>query len=151
MMFRHSLAAFMFCASLLGCATPSNPSVTLPLTATGQNTGQIGSVAMSDWGQQKTGFSFIISGVPNGASLPLRLNAFIYKGSCRQPGALAYDMNDQVTTERQAIRGWTFSRSAPVAMPVLLAGDYSVIVRSAATDGNGDIFCGDIPRSGSVK
>lgn len=143
MTFRNSLTALMLTASLFGCATSTHQGVNVPLVATRQNAGQIGSATLSDWGKQ-TGVSFIISGVPSGASLPLRLYAFIYKGSCQQPGPEAYALNDRVTTERQAIRGWTFSRSAPVAMPVLLSGDYSIVVRSAATDGNGDIFCGDI-------
>jgi len=60
-------------------------------------------------------------------------------------------MNDHVTTERQAIRGWAFSRSAPVALPVLLAGEYSIVVRSAPDSGNIDIFCGDIRHKGSGK
>ncbi|PTT99592.1 hypothetical protein DBR45_27150, partial [Pseudomonas sp. HMWF031] len=72
MKFRHSLAALVATASLFGCTTSSNQSASVTLVATRQNTGQIGNVALSDWGKQ-TGLSFFISGVPNGASLPLRL------------------------------------------------------------------------------
>ncbi|MCK8658963.1 hypothetical protein [Pseudomonas umsongensis] len=140
---RHSLVALMVSASLFGCATSSNQSVSVTLVATRQNTGQIGNVALSAWDQQ-TGLSFFISGVPGGAALPLRLYSFINKGSCQNPGPVAYAMNDRVNTERQPIRGWTFSRSVPVALPVLLTGEYHVVVRTAATDGNVDIFCGDI-------
>jgi hypothetical protein len=147
---RHSLAALMVCASLFGCATSSNQSVSVTLVATRQNTGQIGNVALSAWDQQ-TGLSFFISGAPSGASLPLRLYSFINKGSCEQPGPVAYAMNDRVNTERQPIRGWTFSRSVPVALPVLLSGDYHIVVRTAATDGNVDIFCGDIRQADSAK
>jgi hypothetical protein len=53
-------------------------------------------------------------------------------------------MNDTVNTERQAVRGWSFTRTAPVPLQTLLDGKYSVVVRTAATDGNVDIFCGDI-------
>jgi len=147
---RLSLAVLMLTASLFGCTTSSNHGVSVPLVATRQNTGQIGNVTLADWGKE-TGFSFFISGAPSGASLPLRLFTFINKGSCQQPGPVAYAMNDRVTTERQAIRGWAFSRSAPVALSVLLAGEYSIVVRSAPDSGNIDIFCGDIRQKGLGK
>ena len=147
---RNSLATLMFTASLFGCTTSTHQGVSVPLVATRQNTGQIGNAALSDRGKQ-TGFSFFVSGVPTGAALPLRLYAFINKGSCQQPGPVAYAMNDHVTTEREAVSGWAFSRSAPVALPVLLSGDYSIVVRTAATDGSVDIFCGDIRQGGSMK
>ena len=147
---RLSLAVLTLTASLFGCTTSSNHGVSVPLVATRQNTGQIGNVTLADWGKE-TGFSFFISGAPSGASLPLRLFTFINKGSCQQPGPVAYAMNDRVTTERQAIRGWAFSRSAPVALSVLLAGEYSIVVRSAPDSGNIDIFCGDIRQKGPGK
>ncbi|MGH8329380.1 MAG: hypothetical protein ACRER3_15665 [Pseudomonas fluorescens] len=146
----NSLAALMVIVSLFGCTTSPHHGVSVPLIATRQNTGQIGNVTLADWGKE-TGFSFFISGAPSGSSLPLRLFTFINKGSCQQPGPVAYAMNDRVTTERQAIRGWAFSRSAPVAMPVLLSGEYSIVVRSAPDSGNVDIFCGDIRQKGSGK
>lgn len=146
----YSLAALMLSASLFGCSTSSSSSVTVTLVATRQNTGQIGNVALSAW-DNKTGLSFFISGVPSGVVLPLRLYSFIYKGSCQQPGPVAYSMNDRVNTERQPIRGWSFSRTAPVALPVLLSGDYSIVVRTAATDGNVDIFCGDIKQADAAN
>ncbi|KAB0491211.1 hypothetical protein [Pseudomonas vancouverensis] len=147
---RHSLAALMITASLAGCTTSSNSSVNLNLQATRQNPGQIANVTLTDWGHQ-TGLNFIVSGVPNGAALPLRLYSFIYKGSCEQPGTVAYDLNDKVITERQPIRGWTFSRSAPVPIATLMGGDYSIVVRSAATDGSADLFCGNIKQAAKVQ
>jgi hypothetical protein len=75
----------------------------------------------------------------------------VTKGSCQQPGPVAYAMNDRVTTERQPIRGWTFSRSAPVGLAELLASEHHIIVRTAATDGNVDIFCGDIKQTAASK
>jgi hypothetical protein len=143
MKFSHSLTALLVVASLFGCASSSKPGANVTLTATRQNSGQIGNVTLADWGKD-TGFSFFISGAPNGASLPLRLYTFVNKGSCAQPGPVAYAMNDKVNTERQPVRGWAFSRSAPVPLSTLLAGEYYVVVRTAATDGNVDIFCGDI-------
>jgi hypothetical protein len=144
------LAALLITTTLLGCSTSSRQGVSVTLEPTRQNAGQIGNVTLSDWGKE-TGLSFFISGVPSGASLPLRLYSFINKGSCQQPGPVAYAMNDRVTTERQPIRGWTFSRSAPVTLPVLLSAQHSILVRTAATDGNVDIFCGDIKQEASAK
>ena len=143
MKFSHSFTALLVVASLFGCASSYSPGANVTLTATRQNSGQIGNVTLADWGKD-TGFSFFISGAPNGASLPLRLYTFVNKGSCAQPGPVAYAMNDKVNTERQPVRGWAFSRSAPVPLSTLLAGEYYVVVRTAATDGNVDIFCGDI-------
>ena len=143
MKLKNSLAALMVTTSLFGCTTSSNQSVNVTLVATRQNIGQIGNVVLSEWDKQ-TGLSFFISGAPSGVVLPLRLHSFINKGSCQQPGPVAYAMNDRVNTERQPIRGWAFSRSAPVPLQTLLAGEYSILVRTTATDGNVDIFCGDI-------
>jgi hypothetical protein len=60
-------------------------------------------------------------------------------------------MNDQVNTERQPIRGWSFTRGAPIELPVLLSGEYSVVVRTAPDSGSVDIFCGDIKQGSAVK
>jgi hypothetical protein len=54
-------------------------------------------------------------------------------------------MNDKVNTEPNAgTGGWTFYRSAPIKMPDLLSGKYSIVVRTSPEDGNADIFCGDV-------
>jgi hypothetical protein len=145
-----SLAVLVIAANIAGCTTSSGHGTSIPLAATRHNAGQIGNVTLADWGD-KTGLSFFISGAPTGAILPLRLYTFINKGSCQQSGPVAYAMNDKVTTERQAVSGWSFSRSAPVALSTLLAGDYSIVVRMAPDSGNVDIFCGDIKRQGAVK
>ncbi|VVN68439.1 hypothetical protein PS726_00247 [Pseudomonas fluorescens] len=137
------LAVFMVATCICGCTTSSEQVMTVPLLATQRNAGQIANTTLAGRGTQ-TGFSFIISGIPSGVSLPLRLYTFIYKGSCEQPGPIAFSLNDQVNTERAAVRGWTYSRSAPVAMSELLSGGYSIVVRTAPSDGNVDIFCGDI-------
>ncbi|MNF93898.1 hypothetical protein D3C84_765890 [compost metagenome] len=143
MTFRNPLAALVVSASIFGCTTSTNQMVTIPLVATSRNAGQIANTIMVSQGNQ-TGFSFTISGVSSGVTLPLRLYTFINKGSCQQSGPVAYELNDQVVTQRSAIRGWTYSRNAPVAMSVLLTGDYSIVVRTAPASGNVDIFCGDI-------
>jgi len=150
MTLKHSLAALMAAASLFGCATSSGPGASVTLEATRQNHGQVGNVTLSDWDKQ-TGLSFFISGAPSGVSLPLRLYSFINKGSCQQPGPVAYAMNDKVNTQREPIRGWTFSRSAPVQLQTLLSGEYSIVVRTTSVDGNVDIFCGDIKQTAAAK
>ncbi|MBV6821986.1 hypothetical protein [Pseudomonas sp. PD9R] len=150
MKLRNSLTILMITTSLFGCTTSSNHGVTVPLVATPHNAGQIGNVALASWDKQ-TGLSFFISGIPNGTSLPLRVYTFINKGSCQQPGPVAYAMNDQTNTERVASSGWSFSRTAPVATSILLSGGYSIVVRSAPEDGNADLFCGDIKAGDSAK
>ncbi|MFJ2690117.1 hypothetical protein [Pseudomonas sp. NPDC087336] len=141
----NPLAVFMIAASLCACTTSTEQVMTVPLPATQRNAGQIANVTLVSRGTQ-TGLSFIISGIPGGVSLPLRLYTFIYKGSCQQPGPIAFSVNDQVNTERAAVRGWTYSRSVPVALSELLSGEYSIVVRTAPSDGNVDIFCGEIPQ-----
>lgn len=60
-------------------------------------------------------------------------------------------MNDKVNTQREPVRGWSFSRSAPIALQDLLSSEYSIVVRTAPESGNVDIFCGDIKQGGAVK
>ncbi|CAI8707559.1 exported hypothetical protein [Pseudomonas jessenii] len=139
MKLKTSLAALVVAASLFGCTTSSTHGVNVNLVATRQNAGQIGTVTLTDW-DKKTGLSFFISGAPMGVTLPLRLYSFINNGTCQQPGSVAYAMNDTVNTERQPVRGWSFTRTAPVPLQTLLDGKYSVVVRTASTDGNVDIF-----------
>ena len=147
MKLKNSLAALMVTVSLFGCTTSSNQSVNVTLVATRQNTGQIGNVVLSEWDKQ-TGLSFFISGAPSGVVLPLRLYSFINKGSCQQPGPVAYALNDKVNTEPNAgTGGWTFYRSAPIKMQDLLAGNYSVLLRTSPEDGNTDIFCGNVAQA----
>lgn len=143
MAFRNLVAALAVTASLVGCSTSSNRGVSVLLVATPQNMGQIGNVTLTNLGDQ-TGLDFFISDVPSGTSMPLRVYTFINKGSCHKPGPVAYAMNDRINTERQPLRGWNFSRSAPVAMQVLLAGEYSIVVRSTPDSGNIDMFCADL-------
>lgn len=147
MSFRKKLVIALAATGLFGCNTVSEQEITLPLIATPQNRGEIAKVILASQGNQ-TAFSFFISGVPNGATLPLHLYTFVNKGSCKQPGPVAYAMNDRINTQRAAgLRGWTYSRIVPVAMRGLLAEEHSIVVRSAPSDGNFDIFCGDIAQN----
>lgn len=134
-------------AGLFGCSTASNHSMNLPLAATHANPGHTGNATLTAEGN-KTNFDFFISGVPDGTIVPPRIYTFINKGSCQQPGPVAYPMNDKVNTKNEAgANGWSFYRDAPIAMPELLSGQYSILVRTAPEDGNVDIFCGDVAQA----
>ncbi|AXM94478.1 hypothetical protein ACU5P1_10450 [Pseudomonas plecoglossicida] len=144
MNFKHELPIVLVMASTLGCATSANHAVTVDLEATRQNAGQIANVTLSSQGTQ-TGLTFFIGGVPNGTTLPLRLYTFINKGSCQQPGPMAYALNDRVDTERMArVRTWRYSRTANITMSALYAHTHSIVVRTTPADGSIDIFCGNI-------
>ncbi|MFJ7284611.1 hypothetical protein [Pseudomonas sp. NPDC099000] len=141
------LATLLITASLFGCTSSSNQSMNLPLAATHKNPGQVANTTLTGVGNQ-TNFDFYVTGVPIGTVMPPRLYTFINKGSCREPGPAAYAMNDKVNTEPNAgTGGWSFYRSAPIKMPDLLSGKYSVVVRTSPEDGNVDIFCGDIAQA----
>ena len=137
-------AALLAAAIIVGCTNSSSQTVTVPLNATPRNGGQIANTTLAVQGNE-TAFSFVVSGVPSGTLRPLNLYTSINKGSCERPGSVAYALNDRINTNRiSATRGWTYSRSAPVALSELLSGGYYLVVRTTPADGNVDIFCGDI-------
>ncbi|MEX3777084.1 hypothetical protein [Pseudomonas sp. MYb118] len=139
-----ALAVMLVAASVLGCTHSSSDSVSVALKGTPRNAGQIGRVTLTDMGAT-TNLSFYITGVPTGTILPPKLYSFINKGSCQQPGAVAFAMNDQVNSKSDAgTKGWSFYRSAPVPLAELMSGAYSIVVRSAPSDGNADLYCGDV-------
>jgi hypothetical protein len=147
------LTVVLLAASLLGCAGSSNPGTNVPLTATRQNSGQIGNVTLADWGKD-TGFSFFISGAPDGASLPLRLYAFVYKGSTSRGyavlGQWPYAMpTTQVTTERQPVRGRAdhpaaiaVSSLSTLLWPQASTANRGTLPAREPTDATWIIFCG---------
>ncbi|MNE24044.1 hypothetical protein D3C80_1173190 [compost metagenome] len=142
-----SLAALLIATSLIGCTSSSNHSMNLPLAATHHNPGHTGTTTVTAVGDQ-TNFDFYITGVPTGTLLPPRIYTFINKGGCQQPGPVAYAMNDKVNTKSAAgTNGWTFYRSAPIKMADLMAGKYSISVRTSPEDGNVAIFCGDVAQA----
>lgn len=144
---RNQTAALVATVVIFGCTNSSSQTVTVPLLATPKNLGQIANTTLASQGNQ-TGLTFVISGVPSGTLRPLNLYTSIHKGTCKQPGPVAYAMNDQINTNRiSSTRGWTYSRNAPVAMSELFSGDYSVVVTTTPADGNVDIFCGDIKQA----
>ncbi|WP_131108699.1 hypothetical protein [Pseudomonas sp. Sample_10] len=140
------LTALLIAVSLSGCTRSSNQPVTLPLTATQQNAGQIAHTTLTDV-DNETNFNFYISGVPTGTTMPLRIFTFVNRGNCQQPGPVAYEMNDRITTQRSAQAGWTFERVAPISVADLLSEHYSVVVRTTPEDGSVDLFCGNIAQT----
>ncbi|EJN26966.1 hypothetical protein PMI35_03659 [Pseudomonas sp. GM78] len=140
------LTALLITLSLSGCTRSSNQSVTIPLKATHQNVGQIANATLTAVNNESD-FNFYISGVPTGTTMPLRIYTFVNRGNCQQPGPVAYEMNDRITTQRTAQAGWTFERVAPVSVADLLSGKYSVVVRTTPEDGSVDLFCGDIAQA----
>ena len=141
------VSALLITASLFGCSSSSHQSTNLPLAATHRNPGHTATTSLTGEGNQ-TNFDFYVTGVPNGTILPPRLYTFINKGSCQQPGPVAYAMNTKVNTEPNAgTGGWTFYRSAPIALSELLSGKYAVVVRTSPEDGSADIFCGDVAQA----
>jgi len=147
MKFYPPMAALLVTASLVGCTTSSNHSMNLPLAATHANPGKIATTTLTSV-DDKTNFDFYITGVPAGTIMPPRIFTFINKGSCQQPGPVAYALNDKVNTEPNAgTGGWTFYRSAPIKMQDLLAGNYSVLLRTSPEDGNTNIFCGNVAQA----
>ncbi|WP_092304421.1 hypothetical protein [Pseudomonas sp. NFIX28] len=141
------LATLFLTAILFGCTSSSNHSMNLPLAATHKNSGHVATTTLTGVGNQ-TNFDFNVTGVPIGTIMPPRLYTFINNGSCQQPGPAAYAMNDKVDTQSATgAGGWSFYRSAPITMPDLLSGNYSVVVRTSPEDGNVDIFCGDIAQA----
>ncbi|PBJ02506.1 hypothetical protein [Pseudomonas sp. ACN5] len=144
---RNRSAALMVTVMMFGCTHSSSQTVTIPLLATPRNTGEIANVTLASQGHE-TAFTFIISGVPSGTLSPLNLYTSIHKGSCKQSGPVAYTMNERINTSRISdTRGWTYSRSAPVALSELFSAGYSVVVTTTPADGNVDIFCGDIKQA----
>jgi hypothetical protein len=93
---------------------------------------------------QGSGLNVFVSEAPLGATAPLHLYAFIYDGSCGQPGAQPlHEMNREVTAEREAVQGWRFRRQVPAPLEALHGK--LLLIRSSPADGNQSLFCGVIP------
>ncbi|MDG9925273.1 MULTISPECIES: hypothetical protein [unclassified Pseudomonas] len=132
--------------ALSGCASNGGGDhVQVKLAGTAKNAGRIGQATLSPRGEL-TDVSAFISGVPFGTTLPVRLYAYIYLGSCQQPGAQpVYELNNTVLTDhRGSADGWRLSRTAKVALTTLRAEPHALILRTPPSDGGQDIFCGDI-------
>ncbi len=131
------------CAALAAHAAPQ--IVSIPLTASAQNAGEIGQVTLVPQGNA-TEMLFIISGVPPSTTMPAHLNTYIYPGSCNQMADKPlYTMTDRTVlgdyVPQQGHKLWR-----RVAMPLsdLVAGEHAIVIRTSAADGARTIFCGDV-------
>ncbi|MGV8918398.1 MAG: hypothetical protein ACOH2R_11460 [Pseudomonas sp.] len=127
---------------LAACASQPSQLTRVELAGEGRNTGRIGYVTLIPH-DDSTEFNFFVSGV-YGHLRPVRLYAFIYPGPCANRGAQPlYALNDQVIT-MQSPAGWSFNRTANVAVGKLSGVHYSMVVTSGPEEGNAQQFCGDI-------
>ncbi|MCY1248105.1 hypothetical protein D9M72_614990 [compost metagenome] len=120
--------------------------VNIPLTASKQNTGEIGQATLTASGEA-TAMSIFISGVPSGTTRPVHVYSFIYAGSCTQrlTEVPAFEMNQRVLADKDNSKGgWTLWKKANVALSTLRSGNFSIVLRTAPADGNHEIFCGEI-------
>lgn len=142
-----AVSATLLAFVLSGCTSHSDSEhVQMRLTGTAKNAGRIGQAALSPRGEL-TDVSIFVSGVPFGVTLPVRMFAYVYPGSCaargEQPG---YALNNTVLTEhRGSADGWRLSRIAQVPLAELRAAPHALVLRTAPADGSQDIFCGEIP------
>lgn len=141
------LLLLLLSLSILGCAgTGQSNSVEVKLMATPRNAGKIGQATLTAR-NDLTDLSAFVSGVPYSLTLPPRLAAYIYPGTCAQLGAQpAYSLNRTLLTSRLGpVDGWRLSRSANVPLAKLRATAHALVLRTAPADGEFDLFCGDIP------
>lgn len=145
------LALLAIPACLTVCAVPSEYGenrevVRIQLVASRDNAGEIATVFLTPLKQDETSLSFVIGGVSNRVTRPLRLFTYIYSGSCATPAAQpTFDMNQTVVPHLDTPFGpWRLSKKVPISLTALLAGQYAVVIRAGPKDGSIDLFCGDI-------
>ncbi len=151
----------MLAASLSGCAsienaperteTPSREVVTILLTATPYNAGRIGRAYLIPSGG-RTVVRIEASGVPPYVTRPIHLYTYLYEGSCSEHGGKpAFDLNAIVLASSIANPAGigafggavTVSNAAPIAIDVLRAKPYAIVVKTGPADGDDALFCGD--------
>lgn len=145
MMIKTGLIVVALAGLLAGCvgAAGDKEILTIRLKGGPQNASSIAQASLVGRGDV-TDVTFLIGGVPAGVSKPLQLYTFIYSGTCTQLSAEpAYSMNNMTHTN-PTDSGWTLSREVPVALSDLSSEPHALLVRTSPTDGNTDIFCGDI-------
>ena len=137
------MAGILFAAALAGAAEKAR-IVQITLKASHFNAGAIGRATFVPAGKSCE-VVFDVANLQSWLQRPLRIYAFVYAGSCAKLGNNpAYEMNDTVTADRTGKNAWRVTRKIPVPLDGLLAGQYAVVVRSSPSDGNKDLFCGDI-------
>ena len=150
--------SLLLLALLAGCAGEPARSgsrlVQIPLNATTINAGQTGRANLVAVGD-RTEVALWVSGVPPLlASRPVHLYAYLFPGTCANPGAEpAYALTEKVlasspysTAIAPAGGPFTLTNTAPVPLEALARGPYALRVFTAPADGRREIFCGDVGR-----
>ncbi len=137
------MIGFLFGAALAGATEKAQPKQ-ITLKASHFNAGAIGSATFVPVAKGCE-VVFNVANLQPWLERPIRIYTFIYPGSCEKLGKKpAYEMNDTVTTDRVGKNAWRVNKKIPASLDGLLAGHYAVVVRSSPSDGNRDLFCGDI-------
>lgn len=163
---RRSLSVAAGCllaASLSDCASvddkgaasrdvPARDFATIVLIAAPYNVGRVGAAYLLPNGD-RTIVKIEASGVPSTVARPIHLYTFIFEGSCvvhaQKP---AFALTETVLATSVANPGGigsfggplTLANAAPVSYAALRAKPYAIVVKSAPSDGDQDLFCGDI-------
>jgi hypothetical protein len=119
--------------------------LSIPLKGSQFNAGAIGNAAFVATDETISEVVIIMGGISKFIMRPVRINTYIYPGSCENLGeAPAYELNDINISYNRGGNTWEATRRIPVALSSLLENDYALVIRSSAPDGNRDLFCGDI-------
>jgi hypothetical protein len=147
------LAAWLSgCASVDPAGRDAGDFATVVLTATPYNAGRIGRAYLVPNGD-RTVVRIEASGVPDTVARPIHLYTFIYEGSCiAHAGKPAFALNDTVLASSVANPAGigafggalTISNTAPISAAALRAKPYAIVVKTAPSDGDHDLYCGDV-------
>ena len=139
-----SLALVLAVGWMSGCVTaPDHQVVSVPLNATRHNAGHIADATLVSMGNE-TEIRIAVSGVPDFTVMPARLYTYLYAGACGDLGGKpAYSMNQTVRSDLHG-SGMELVKVAPVSLNSLRSGNYALVVRSSAADGNHDLFCANV-------
>lgn len=129
-------------------------TMTIPLSATGYNAGEIGTAILIPRGNS-TDVKLEVSGVPNYVTRPVYLYAYIHEGVCGnlspKPAyaltdhVLAHSLSRPTALDGVSVKGpFTVSNTAPVTLEKLRLSPHAIKVQTAPADGGFDIFCGNI-------
>ncbi|MFK0090561.1 hypothetical protein ACIQUS_25140 [Pseudomonas sp. NPDC090755] len=138
------LSALVLVAAVSGCATaPDHQVVGVPMNATHYNAGRVAHASLVSMGSE-TQIWIAVSGVPDSTTLPARLYTYLYTGACGGlSGKPAYSMNETVSSDRLG-SGMALVKVAPMSLDSLRSGNYALVVRGSAADGNHDLFCANV-------
>lgn len=149
-------SAYLLCCGVVAATVSTTNGVesrldSIRLVGTRYNAGKIGNAILVPEGN-RTVVHLMLSGVPNGISLPIHLYSYLYEGTCRSHKLTArYALTNRVlaqsTIRPQALGTFggpvQLSQSIPAIFETIRATQYAISVRTSPADGNREIFCGD--------